>query len=254
MNKLQQEATWEGSTEDFALLCEKWLRLKNIAPGKSSVSVRLVRDYVARGILDKPVQSGKEVYFSYKQLVQFLACKHLIDEGYSLRRITDDIRLSDIEEIRSWIPGETTDRALGLINKFKKASRYEEDAGSEYSLASMAPEYDEKEILDRLEPARAPSSYHERTKRRARYKIDQDPGYFNQYFDAVKEFDKDFSKVIKQDLTAIQLKSWLILFIDRLKLEGLTIEEAEEIGEAIKSALINQAKLPDRDTFMKKDK
>ena len=118
----------------------------------------------------------------------------------------------------------------------------------------MAPEYDEKEILDRLEPARAPSSYHERTKRRARYKIDQDPGYFNQYFDAVKEFDKDFSKVIKQELTAIQLKSWLILFIDRLKLEGLTIEEAEEIGEAIKSALINQAKLPDRDTFMKKDK
>ena len=70
----------------------------------------------------------------------------------------------------------------------------------------------------------------------------------------LKEFDKDFSKVIKQDLTAIQLKSWLILFIDRLKLEGLTIEEAEEIGEAIKSALINQAKLPDRDTFMKKDK
>ena len=63
MNKLQQEATWEGSTEDFALLCEKWLRLKNIAPGKSSVSVRLVRDYVARGILDKPVQNGKEVYF-----------------------------------------------------------------------------------------------------------------------------------------------------------------------------------------------
>ena len=69
----------------------------------------------------------------------------------------------------------------------------------------------------------------------------------------MREFDKDF-KVIKQDLTAIQLKSWLILFIDRLKLKNLTIEEAEEIGEAIKAALINQARLPDRDTFMKKDK
>ena len=57
-----------------------------------------------------------------------------------------------------------------------------------------------------------------------------DPEYFDQYFDAVREFDKDFSKVIKQDLTAIQLKSWLILFIDRLKLKNLTIEEAEEIG------------------------
>ena len=100
----------------------------------------------------------------------------------------------------------------------------------------------------------SPSSYHERTRRRASYKVDNDPEYFDQYFDAVREFDKDFSKVIKQDLTAIQLKSWLILFIDRLKLKNLTIEEAEEIGEAIKAALINQARLPDRDTFMKKDK
>ena len=60
--------------------------------------------------------------------------------------------------------------------------------------------------------------------------------------------------MIKQDLTAIQLKSWLILFIDRLKLRSLTIEEAEEIGEAIKSALVNQARIPDRDAFMKKEK
>ena len=42
---------------------------------------------------------------------------------------------------------------FGLINKFKKASRYEEDPSSEYSLASRVPEYDEKEILDRLESA-----------------------------------------------------------------------------------------------------
>ena len=82
--------------------------------------------------------------------------------------------------------------------------------------------------------------------------MDNNPEYFDQYFDAVRDFDKDFTKVIKQDLTAIQLKSWLILFIDRLKLGNLTIEEAEEIGEAIKAALINQAKLPDRDTYEKR--
>ena len=70
--------------------------------------------------------------------------------------------------------------------------------------------------------------------------MDNNPEYFDQYFDAVRDFDKDFTKVIKQDLTAIQLKSRLILFIDRLKLGNLTIEEAEEIGEAIKAALINR--------------
>jgi hypothetical protein len=125
--------------------------------------------------------------------------------------------------------------------------------------ASREPGFDSYDDLSDADyapsaPSLSPSSYHERTRRRASYKVDNDPEYFDQYFDAVREFDKDFSKVIKQDLTAIQLKSWLILFIDRLKLKNLTIEEAEEIGEAIKAALINQARLPDRDTFMKKDK
>ena len=64
--------------------------------------------------------------------------------------------------------------------------------------------------------------------------MDNNPEYFDQYFDAVRDFDKDFTKVIKQDLTAIQLKSWLILFIDRLKLGNLTIEEAEEMERPLR--------------------
>ena len=127
------------------------------------------------------------------------------------------------------IDGGSTDNTINIIRKFKE---------SEPSIEMSAPrklsfDADEDFSSDALnyEASAPPSSYHERTRRRASYKVDNDPEYFDQYFDAVREFDKDFSKVIKQDLTAIQLKSWLILFIDRLKLKNLTIEEAEEIDE-----------------------
>ena len=252
LKSITNEMSWIGNTEEFASLCEMWLKNKRIGKSETQVSVRLVRDYVARGILSRPHPKGKEVLFSYEHLVQFLACRYLLEEGYALKRIADDLQTSSLDVILSWIPGEDNDRAMGLIRKFK---------ASEPSIEMSAPsklsfDADEDFASDALnyEASAPPSSYHERTRRRASYKVDNDPEYFDQYFDAVREFDKDFSKVIKQDLTAIQLKSWLILFIDRLKLKNLTIEEAEEIGEAIKAALINQARLPDRDTFLKKDK
>ena len=254
MRSIVNKKDWTGNTEEFASLCAIWLKNKRIGKSDTQITVRLVRDYVARGILSRPQPKGKEVIFSYHHLVQFLACRHLLEEGYALKRIADDLQTSNLDVILSWIPGEDNDRAMGLINRFKAGkkdveiqAKYEinDDCEDEYSIdASYKPS---------ASPS-PPSTYHERTRRRASYRVDNDPEYFDQYFDAVREFDKDFSKVIKQDLTAIQLKSWLILFIDRLKLKNLTIEEAEQIGEAIKAALINQARLPDRDTFMKKGK
>ena len=253
MRSILSKKKWTGNTEEFASLCEVWLRAKRIGKTDTQVTVRLVRDYVARGILSRPHPKGKEVIFTYEHLVQFIACRHLLEEGYALKRIAEDIQTSSLDLILSWIPGEDSDRTLGLINRFKRGKEVPEVLESKMSSYSI----EEEPILSKIEyeaSSPPPSNYHERTLQRASYKVDNDPEYFDQYFDAVKEFDKDFSKVIKQDLTAIQLKSWLILFIDRLKLRSLTIEEAEEIGEAIKSALVNQARIPDRDAFMKKEK
>ena len=252
MKPIRTEIDWNGNTEDFASLCEKWLGIKNIGKGRLSVNIRLVRDYVARGILSKPEPKGKEVIFGYQQLVQFIACRHLLSEGYPLKKVPEDIQVTEIEIVRSWIPGEVDKSAsMELINDFKSAVRAE---ASESLAPARKMSLDNDVEISREElDEQSPTSYHERSRKRDSYKIDDDPYYFSKYFDLVKEFDENMNKVIKQDLTAIQLKSWLILFIDRLKLQNLTIEEAEEIGEAIKAALVNQAKLPSWDP-MKKDK
>ena len=115
MASIQSEQSWIGTTEEFASLCEVWLKNKNIGKPNTQVSVRLVRDYVARGILSRPYPKGKEVVFAYEHLVQFLACRYLLEEGYALKRIADDIQTSGLDVVLSWIPGEASDRAMSLI-------------------------------------------------------------------------------------------------------------------------------------------
>ena len=112
MDTVKNQLNWSGNTEEFAALCEAWLRIKRIGKSDTQVTVRLVRDYVARGILSRPHPKGKEVIFSYEHLIQFLACRHLLEEGYALKRIADDLQTSSLDVILSWIPGEENDRAL----------------------------------------------------------------------------------------------------------------------------------------------
>ena len=134
MDTVKNQLNWSGNTEEFAALCEAWLRIKRIGKSDTQVTVRLVRDYVARGILSRPHPKGKEVIFSYEHLIQFLACRHLLEEGYALKRIADDLQTSSLDVILSWIPGEENDRAMGLINKFKASKPYMEAVLREPSL------------------------------------------------------------------------------------------------------------------------
>ena len=82
------------------------------------------------------IQKGKKVLFSYEHLVQFLACRYLLEEGYALKRIADDLQTSSLDVILSWIPGEDNDRAMGLIRKFK-ASEPSIERACQVSLALM---------------------------------------------------------------------------------------------------------------------
>ena len=77
------DQNWEGSTEKFADLVAKLASEKGLIENDQIPTVRLVRDYVSRGILSKPRKEGKEVVFGYIQLIEFLACRALIKDGWA---------------------------------------------------------------------------------------------------------------------------------------------------------------------------
>ena len=66
----------------------------------------------------------------------------------------------------------------------------------------------------------------------------------------------DFGNVIREDFTAYQLASWLVLLIDRDKASGITRQDAEDIGRGITAALLNRSSLTkaDRSSYTKQMK
>ena len=131
MHKFAEEKDWQGNAEALARHALEWMRTKRIGDPSFEPNERLVRDYVARGILSKPERKGKEAIFGFEQLAQFLACRAVIDDGWPLSKISEDFRVSSMTEILNLIPGEASqDDALSLVENFKADALFDSAAST----------------------------------------------------------------------------------------------------------------------------
>ena len=122
---LLMDNNWEGNTESFVEKCNNFIIESSLDEAKQVLSVRLVRDYVARGILTKPKRSGKEVLFGYIQFIQMLACRSLLRDGWSLKMIAGQFKNSSIEEIESLISESNEENdSMKLIKLFTTNHRW----------------------------------------------------------------------------------------------------------------------------------
>jgi len=242
MHKFIEEKSWEGNAEALARHAGSWMQLKRIGDPTFAPNERLVRDYVARNILSKPERKGKEAIFGFEQLAQFLACRAMIEDGWPLIKIAEIFSVSSLSDILKFVPGEDTGKdALDLIADFKndtvpaisenndKAPRHINRFSASYS----APEPDE--VPSFLKSSR--DSYETRTDIK----------------DVLRRLGSDFGNVIREDFTAYQLASWLVLLIDRDKAREIRRQDAEDIGRGITAALLNRSNLTkaDRMTYTK---
>lgn len=239
MHKFIEEKDWEGTASALAEHANTWMRIKQIGEPSFVPNERLVRDYVAKGILSKPERKGKEALFSFEQLAQFLACRAMIEDGWPLSKISEDFKVSSISDILKLIPGEGNDNdALSLIESFKNADYSEGiDNPPPIAMSMSTPSHgsDEKESQDFLRRRR--ESYESRADIK----------------DVLRRLGSDFGNVIREDFTAYQLASWLVLLLDRDKAINITRAEAEDIGKGVTAALLNRGSLSnaDRSTYTK---
>ena len=139
--KQKIDKLWEGSTDQFVELAKIHAFDRNLISSDQEPNVRLIRDYVSRGILSKPRKEGKEVVFSYTQLIEFLACRSLINEGWPLKKSADDFQKSTIDEIKLIIPGETPENdSMRLIKSFGKRGKSQNISSAQSVKTSSAAE------------------------------------------------------------------------------------------------------------------
>ena len=241
MHKFAEEKDWQGNAEALARHALEWMRTKRIGDPSFEPNERLVRDYVARGILSKPERKGKEAIFGFEQLAQFLACRAVIDDGWPLSKISEDFRVSSMTEILNLIPGEASqDDALSLVENFKADALFDSAASTPKRTKIMAS-------MSSNEDGGIPSFSR---RRRESFETKAD------IKEVLRRLGSDFGNVIREDFTAYQLASWLVLLMDRDKARDITRQEAEDIGRGITAALLNRGSLTkaDRHNYIKQMK
>jgi hypothetical protein len=102
---------------------------------------RLVRHYVHVGILGRPERAGKEAHFRFRQIVELLAARVLLNDGWPLAKIADFVRLTSDDGLLGLLPNiAPLTPAQELVSRFKRgASREEEGMAYRRHALSASP-------------------------------------------------------------------------------------------------------------------
>jgi len=124
---------WEGTAAQLADAAAAIAAEIGISEQKGSESgpwlpnERLVRHYVHVEILDKPIRKGKEAYFGFRQIVQLLVSRVLLNEGWLLAKIGEVVRLegrTGLDGLLAMLPKSMPRTpAQELVSKFQRSAR-----------------------------------------------------------------------------------------------------------------------------------
>jgi DNA-binding transcriptional MerR regulator len=97
-------ASWRGSAKDLADKVNETLTGLT-GSGTEEVNERLVRYYVQEGVLDPPEREGREAVFGFRQLVQVIAARFLLGDGWPLKKVAELVHTADVDSLLTTIPG-----------------------------------------------------------------------------------------------------------------------------------------------------
>src|SRR5262245_13515833 len=134
---LAEFESWTGDVGGLARLAGEILAARGLVEGSAEPNVRLIRDYAQRGIVSRAERQGKEAIYGCRQLLEFVAARVLVADGWPLAKIAEHFAHIADTELQDLISGDQTrNRALAVAQRLRseahlapptvhgKASRY----------------------------------------------------------------------------------------------------------------------------------
>jgi DNA-binding transcriptional MerR regulator len=117
----QNLVDWRGTAAELAEKCNELLAtVPTLAGDAGAANERLVRHYVQVGVLTPPEREGREAYFRARQVVEFLATRYLLRDGWPLAKAGEIVRGTDVTGLTQLIPSDRPrTRAEEVIAQFR---------------------------------------------------------------------------------------------------------------------------------------
>jgi DNA-binding transcriptional MerR regulator len=216
---LRHFQAFEGGVEDLALAAESVLASIGALAGddgSTSINTRLIRDYAQRGILSRPERLGKEALYRYQHLVELVAARILLSDGWPLAKVSDYVASAKTEDLVALAaPHSPVKSALKAIKDIRDRS-HKSSARKSSAFAPSAPP-PLRTITDRqvsLAELKAQLPVH------------------------MSRIDGAHKLPQTADYTSVSLAEDLHVLIGDTRLRALTLEEADAIGRAVTASLI----------------
>jgi DNA-binding transcriptional MerR regulator len=100
-------AHWRGTAQELADKCNEVLAgVPSLTDDAGAANERLIRHYVQVGVLTPPDREGREALFGLRQVVEFLATRYLLRDGWPLAKAAEIVRATDVAGLTQLIPAE----------------------------------------------------------------------------------------------------------------------------------------------------
>ena len=230
---IENYSNWSGNIDDLRSTAHQIIKENEIEDVAEIYSVRLVRDYVSRGLLGVVERSGKELLFEYEQLLRFIVVRVMLADGWSLGKIQDQLALSSLSEIEDLLPSENK-RAIDTIERLRAAVRSE----SSFSARSegLSPPVSISDPMMDVEASYSSQpkfSVSERLSRRAR----ESSSIQREMREALNKLNIPSDGPAMEDLKLIALAPWCQVLLTDERFQKLTVQEARDLGDALTASL-----------------
>lgn len=218
MSILDEYRTWEGNIDDLTESAREIL-LRQIPDAKASdISVRLVRDYAQRGILSRAERAGKEVRYGFRHLLELVAARGLLMDGWPLAKIAGYFGTCSDTDLERLVPDIAPEnRALSTVQRFLAAS--DANVGSMNGLREEPRPLSKDPFTDR-----AAVMAERRTA----------------LTENMARLGSDEEQLQPRSMTHLRITEWCDVLIETSRLEALSLEDADDLGQAVALSLSRQ--------------
>ena len=206
---LEKLTNWQGNLENLIDQAERvssGFRLNDT----TEISVRMVRDYIQRGILGEIDRTGRELVFNYSHLLKLVLSRVLLNDGWSLKKIGEHFEFTEIKDLEELLP-RTGNTALSAIKRLRSSID-----GAKPRM-SREPQEEGTFAVSR-QAARRTSIQQEMQS-------------------ALRKIGLPEDGPATEEITLIAITPWFQALLQKDRIKSLTLEEAEEIGKAVSASL-----------------
>jgi DNA-binding transcriptional MerR regulator len=121
LDRLRNE--FQGNADLLIAKAQELAKILRLDQEGSEGNERLLRHYVSMGVVDKPSREGRDALYGFRHLLQFVAARRLLAEGYALAKIAKYTAVVPTDALSDYLekPGRASEAEL-LVAAFRSES------------------------------------------------------------------------------------------------------------------------------------